>query len=330
MTTIVSNTVKMVYTKFGIYQLRRQNMEKPIAAVLSGLLLVSIIVPAIGLVTSFSPVVSAQDISGNATIQSAAPLVENATAPAQVSPNSSVNFTVDIQDNNTIANLENVELWLFSNSVLEGDPDNARNHYTFYWQENDNTWHEIGPDLGGTHINAGSSVAPDNSQVNSSITFNIKLDKIAEPSAWTAKFYAYDNSSSGSNSTAFNVNQYIELSSLSSNATWTNLSVPSENNAADTNPHQATIISNDNYRLDLKLSGDWTSGLNIIGTDNTKFNSVNDTATSTVFSTTYQTLFNNQSWTSTRTHDIYFWLTVPVGIRPGTYTTTFNVQVTFQ
>jgi hypothetical protein len=320
-------TVTVVYTQFGIYQSRRQNMEKQIAAVLSGLLLACTILPALALVARFSPVVSAEDISGNATIQSTAPVVENANAPAQVSPNSAVNFAADIQDNNTLANLENVELWLFSNSVLEGGPDNTRNHYTFYWQENDNTWHEIGPDGGGFHINAGSSLAPDNSQVNSSITFNIKLDKVAEPSAWTAKFYAYDNSSRGSDNTAFNVNTYLEIFSLSSNANWTNLSVPSENNAADNNPRQAVIISNDNYDLNLKLSGDWTSGSNVIGADNTKFNSENDITTSMVFSTSYQTLYGNQSWTPGRTHDMYFWLTVPTGTLPGTYTTTFNVQV---
>jgi len=302
-------------------------MEKQIAAVLSALLLACTVLPALGLMARFSPVVSAENISGNATIQSAVPVVENANAPAQVSPNSATNFTADLQDNNTLANLENVELWLFSNSVSEGSTDNTRNHYTFYWQENDNSWHEIGPDAGGSHIIAGSSVAPDNSQVNGSITFNIKLAKEAEPTAWTAKFYAYDNNASGSDITAFNVNQYIEISSLSSNATWTNLSVPSENNAADTNPHQAVIISNDNYSLNLKLSGNWTNGPNVIGADNTKFNSENDVATSTVFSTIYQTLFDNQSWTSGRTHDIYFWLTVPTGTLPGTYTTTFNVQV---
>lgn len=302
-------------------------MEKPIAAVLS-VLLVCIIIPTLGLLARFQPVVSADDISGNATIQSATPVVENENAPAQVSPNSAVNFTVDLQDNNTLANLENVELWLFSNSVLEGDPDNTRNHYTFYWQENDNTWHEIGPDPSGSHINAGSCVAPDNSQVNGSITFSIKLDKVAEPSAWTAKFYAYDNSTSGSAITNFTVNQYIEISSLSTNATWTNLSVPSENNVADTNPHQAVIISNDNYSLNIKLSGDWTSGSNVIGADNTKFNSIDDVTTSNIFLTSYQILFGNQSWTPGRTHDLYFWLTVPTGILPGTYTTTFNVQVT--
>jgi hypothetical protein len=302
-------------------------MEKPIAAVLSVLLLACTILPALSLMGGFSPVVSADNISGNATIQSAAPLVENANAPAQVAPNSAVNFTADIQDNNTIANLENVELWLFSNSVSEGSPDNTRDHYTFYWQENDNTWHEIGPDAGGAHINAGSSVAPDNSQVSGRITFNIKLAKVAEPTTWTAKFYAFDNSTSGSNSTAFTVNRYIEISSLSLSATWTNLSVPSENSAADTNPHQAVIISNDNYNLNLKLSGNWTSGPNVIGADNTKFNSINDVATSTIFSTNYQTLNGTQSWTPGRTHDMYFWLTVPTGIRPGTYTTTFNVQV---
>jgi hypothetical protein len=304
-------------------------MEKPIAAVLSGLLLLACtVLPALGLMARFSPVVTADNISGNATIQSVAPTVENANAPAQVSPNSATNFTADIQDNNTIANLENVELWLFSNSVSEGSPDNIRDHYTFYWQENDNTWHEIGPDENGAHINAVNSVAPDNSQVNGSITFNVTLAKVAEPVAWTAIFYAYDNTSIGSDNTSFTVNQYIEISSLSSNASWTNLSVPSENAAADTNPHQAVIISNDNYSLNLKLSGDWTSGTNVIGADNTKFSSENDVTTSMVFSTTYQTLFDNQSWTSGRTHDIYFWLTVPTGTLPGTYTTTFNVQVT--
>ena len=302
-------------------------MEKPIAAVLSGLLLACTILPALGLMARFSPVVSADDISGNATIQSTAPVVENVIVPALVYPNSATNFTADIQDNNTLANLENVELWLFSNSVSEGDPDNTRNHYTFYWQENDNSWHEIGPDAGGAHINAGSCVAPDNSQVSGSITFNITLAKVAEPTTWTAKFYAYDNSSSGSDNDNFTMNQYIQISSLSSNATWTNLSVPSENDAADTNPHQAAIISNYTYNLDLKLSEDWTNVPNVIGADNTKFNSIDDVATSTVFSKNYQTLYGSQSWTSGRTHDMYFWLTVPTGTLPGTYTTTFNVQV---
>ena len=305
-------------------------MKKPIATVLSGLLLAWIILPALGLVASFSPVVSADDISGDATILSTTPVVENADAPAQVSPNFAANFTADLQDNNTLANLENVELWLFSNSVLEGDPDNTRNHYTFYWQENDNTWYEIGPDAGGSHINAGSCVAPDNSQVSGSITFNITLAKVAEPTTWTAKFYAYDNSASGSDNDTFTVNQYIEISSLSSNATWTNLSVPSENNAVDNSPRQAVIISNDNYDFNIKLSGNWTSGSNVIGADNTKFNSTDNVETSTVFSTSYQTFYGNQSWTSGRTHDMYFWLTVPTGTLPGTYTTTFNVLASIQ
>lgn len=303
-------------------------MEKPVAAVLSGLILVFTILSVLGLVARLSPLVSAQDISGNATIESTAPVVENVNVPSQVAPFSSTNFSADIQDNNTIANLENVELWLFPNSVSEGNADNTRNHYTFYWQENDNSWHEIGPDAGGSHIAAGNSVAPDNSQVSGRITFNLKLDKVAEVGSWTAKFYAYDNSTSGSTSQTFTVNQYFEISILSTNATWTNLSVPSENNAAVTNPHQAFIITNDNYSLELKLSGNWTNGTNVIGADNTKFNSINDVATSMVFSTSYQTLFDNQSWSPGRTHDMYFWLTVPTGILPGTYATTFNVQVT--
>jgi hypothetical protein len=306
-------------------------MKNPIATVLSGLLLAWTVLPALGLLASFSPVVSAasaeDNISGSATIQSAAPVVENAVAPATVPPNSAVNFTANLQDNNTLADLENVELWLWSNSVSEGGTDSTRNHYTFYWRENDNTWHEIGPDAGDSHINTGSCVAPDNSQVSDSITFNITLAKVAEPTTWTAKFYVYDSSASDSDNDTFTVNQYIEISSLSSNATWTNLSVPSENNPADNNPPQAVIISNDSYDLNLKLSGAWTSGSNTIGVGNTKFNSVDNVAASTVFSTSYQTIYDNQSWTSSRTHDMYFWLTVPTGTLPGTYTTTFNVQV---
>lgn len=302
-------------------------MEKPIATVLSGLLLVWTLLPALGLVASFSPVVSADDVSGSATILSSAPVVENADAPATVTPYSAANFTADLGDNNTLADLENVELWLWSNSVSEGGSDNERNHYTFYWRENDNTWHEIGPDAGGSDINTGSCVAPDNSQVSDNITFNITLAKVAEPTTWTAKFYVYDSSASDSDNDTFTVNQYIEISSLSPNVTWTGLSVPSENNAADNNPHQAAIISNDNYDLNLKLSGAWTSGSNTIGVDNTNFYSADNVAASTVFSTDYQNLYDNQSWTSSRTHDMYFWLTVPTGTPSGTYTTTFNVQV---
>lgn len=307
-------------------------MKKLIVTVLSGLLLTWTVLPALALVANFSPVVSAasaeDNISGSAGILSTGPVVENADAPATVPPNVAVNFTADLRDNNTLADLENVELWLWSNSATEGGSDDNRNHYTFYWRENDNTWHEIGPDAGGSHIITGSCVAPDNSQISDNITFNITLAKVAEPTTWTAKFYVYDSSASDSDNDTFTVNQYIEISSLSSNATWTNLSVPSENNPADTNPHQAVIISNDNYDLNLKLSGAWTSGSNTIGVDNTKFHSADNVVASAVFSASYQTLYDNQSWTSTRTHDMYFWLTVPTGTAPGTYTTKFNVQVT--
>lgn len=285
--------------------------------------------------SSSAPMVGAAEednIPGDITVGNPGPVVENCAAPASVDPDVAFDITADVADGSGLAELDNIELRLWSGSVSEGSADAARNHYTFYWQENTDSWYEIGPDAGGAHINEGSCVAPDNTLTNDSITFNIVLAKVAEPTTWTAKVTAYDENtptpSSDSDTDTFTVTQYIEIASLAGAATWSGVAPGSTDNPASTNPHSITVISNDTYSIQLKLHGDWTSGANTIGFDNTKFDNDSNVAGATVFSLSYQNIYPGLTWTASQASSMWFWVTIPAGTPPGSYTQNIGVNVT--
>jgi len=292
-------------------------VRKECAAALAAIMILAALPAAMG----------ADTMSGEATIGNATPEATNAKASAQTDVNVEYLENVDVQDNNKLSDLENVRLVMWGPSASEGDSDSERGHYTFLYDVDSDSWSEIGPDSAtDSHINSANCVKPAMTGTSGTFGFAITLAKVAENGTWNLKFYAADNAggtSSASDTTT--VQKFIEMANLTGSVAWSDLSPGDENVAADGMPAAVDVTSNADYNVQLKLDGNWTSGSNVIGADNTKFNSTNDVTTSTVFSTTYQTLSSDQ-WTSSRTESMYFWLSVPNGTPAGTYANTFCVS----
>jgi len=290
------------------------------------------VLAAILVLAALPVTMAAEDsMSGNATVGNAAPSVVQVWAPTTADVWTYCTFEVRVQDNNTLANVENVELVLYSASVAQDAADSERNHYTFRYSALTDTWSEVGPDAGGSHLNAaGCSKPGDNTVTTDNYKFSVRLAKIAEPGTWRVYFRVVDNdgASSSDNSSTFTVNQYIEQTLGQASVAWSSLTPGQENVPADAMPATTTVTSNDTYSVQLKLGGAWTSGSNTFGADNTKFNSANDVTTSTAFSTSYQNIYTGQSYGASVVHNMYFWLSVPNGTPAGTYTNTFYVNAT--
>ncbi len=269
-------------------------------------------------------------MGGSATVGNVAPSVVQVWAPSAANVWIYYTFEVRVQDNNTLANVENIELVLYGPSATQDGADNARNHYTFRYNAPTDTWSEVGPGTGEHLDTTGCSKPADLAVTTDNYKFSVRLAKIAEPGTWRVYFRVVDNegTSSSDNNTTFTVNQYIEQTLGQSSVSWSSLAPGQENVLADGMPATTTVTSNDTYSIQLKLAGDWTSGSNTFGADNTKFNSVNDVASATAFSTSYQNVYVNQPYGEDVVHNMYFWLSVPNGTPAGTYTNTFYVNAT--
>ena len=268
---------------------------------------------------------------GSATVGNVTPSVVQVWAPTTADVWTYYTFEVRVQDNNTLANVENVELVLYSTSVAQDAADSERSHYTFRYNAPTDTWSEVGPDPAGSHLDVAGCLKPaDNTVTTDNYRFSVRLAKIAEPTTWRVYFRVIDNEgvSDYDNATTFTVNTYIEQTLGQASVAWSSLAPGQENVQCDTFPATTTITSNASYSVQLRLAGAWTSGANTFGADNTKFNSINDVTTSTAFSTTYQNIYTGQPYGASVVHDMYFWLSVPNGTPAGTYTNTFYVNAT--
>lgn len=274
-------------------------------------------------------VAAQQSISGSVTVSNVAPTVSAITpSTTTVTPGQYFTITVTVSDDNSLNDINKVQIVVYSSSVLQGDADNARNHYTFTWDKT-NGW--AGSPAGYIDT-TGSSIPADLSATSGDWIFRIKLDETAEATTWTIYAYVEDASAESASSTstsAFSVNVYISFSlddtALSFSGTPGSLDVQ-----AAENPTVVTITSNVNVNINVYGSGDWTGqtyGQTIplanleAAQDGTKTGAI-------TLSTAAQALYTAVPYGKGVTKNIYWFLDIPTGLRADTYTVTLYVDVT--
>lgn len=275
-----------------------------------------------------SPLALAVDkATGGAEAGNVAPEVTSVTTPSQVDPQGVVNFPCTVQDNNTLADIDNVVLKVYHTSVSEGSPDNIVNHYTFWFYPVDNTWHETGPDPAGSHINTETCIEPGVLTVQyDNYSFAIILSGAATAGGWTAKWIATDdNGASGDNTGTFTVNEYIALAISPTTQTFSG--DPGDTGlTASENEITCTVTANVNFNIKTGLAADWigTTHSETIGAANTHAD--NGVGSINLSSAENQIVWENVPFGEDVTRDIIYTLDLPSPLRDDVYTTTFHVQ----
>ena len=233
---------------------------------------------------------------------------------------------VEVRDNDNLSNVNEVWLVLYSGSVALGDPDNTRNHYTFKWVRGVG-FSEVGPGAANEHLNVAVSTVGNDSLTRDNYTFRVKLGKVAEPTTWNVWARVIDAAGTQDNRTftgSFTVNPYIELSLDDASLSFSG--APGETVGAGANPTIATVTSNYDFNLEVRVAGDWTYGAYSFGAENTKADADGVAPYDLDLTSTGQALYTNVGWGSGVTRDVYWFLTIP-SVPPGTYSNTLYVRV---
>lgn len=134
--------------------------------------------------------------SGTAGSINVSPNIENLivrtisnVAVTEVERQTYYKYCVTVRDNNSLADIENVELRLYYPVTNVNGEDTAENHYTFYYDSTG--WNEPS-DESNTHIDVSSCQAPDNDLAEGSYIFVCKLAGDAVLGSWTARTYVLD------------------------------------------------------------------------------------------------------------------------------------------
>ncbi len=162
-----------------------------------------------------------------------------------VDPGMQFSVNVTARDNNTVADIDEIDLVLYSPFSTEwGNPDPA-NHYAFRWRAGNGFTNP-----GGTgEIFGGISSEPSSlASGMGSWIFSVKMDKSAIHSdQWTLSARISDDEDEGSGTGEFTVNKYSSLYIDTSEISFSG--VPGSTSPADQNP--ISIRYSSNYELDL-------------------------------------------------------------------------------
>ena len=291
------------------------------------------------LVSTFSIVPVFADISGTATIINVAPEVTTVAIKTMedvddntLNPQTQYKFTVTVRDNNTLTDIENVVLKLYTNVAGENAADAVENHYTFLFRASDNVWTEIGPSQFNDHLVTGSCVKPSKLSVASDkYIFVVKLSWVAKPTTsggWTAKCIATDdNGSSGDNTKTFDVNEYLTL--MIDDEKLTLSARPGENDVQPTeNPTIVTVTANYNFNIQCKLSGDLIGSTfgGRIPMSNIEAAQDNIHTGEIELSDNYSNLWSNVDYGEYIEKDIYWSADIPYPLMGDKYTAIFYVR----
>jgi len=263
----------------------------------------------------------------------APPTVKGVTPTTPIDPNAFENFKVEVRDNDTLNDLENVKLVLYDNRFGPDTADNERSHYTFLW-ENGTGFSEVGPGT-GIHIDTGASSAGTLTENQDNFVFNVMLDNVANPNqSWNMYAEVYDNaenSDSLTSANAFSINVRISYSWQAGGRDSTvNFSgAPGDSDIAEENgPTISTITSNVNFDVASKLGDNWTSDTTSdeIPAENTSFAQTSG-GTQTAMSTSYQDVYTDVGYGESLSENVYYYLDVPSDLTPASYSTTFYLEV---
>jgi len=285
--------------------------------------------------------------SGSATVVNVAPSIfspqltdtsSNNKAGSQLDVNVEYWVSFTVSDPNSLADLDTIVIKIWGPSSTEGGADNAANHYTFRYVQSTDTWEEVGPDSGGSHLISADCQDPaDQTQGSGTFRLAFKLAKIAEratTASWTIKIIVTDDSSASDSdsSLTFGVNFYSELIVNDASHGWSGLT-PGASNVALTSPADGdidiTVTSNAAFNVQVKGSGDLSDGQgHTIPLSNIKVHK--DTLGSAVsLTTSYQNVGGLTSLPAgeNQAYSFMLWITVPNPCPAGTYTYTLYIQV---
>lgn len=279
------------------------------------------------IVIGMTPLVTAtSDGDGEATAGNIAPEVTS----AEPSPDNIVdltlaseNFNCTVRDNNTLADIDNVQLILYTTDATVDGENHIENHYVFWFDPTDNSFYSV---LGAAYIDNESSSYPSDLTENSdNYNFVVKLSGGAKAGTdWHAKWTAVDdNENIGSMSDTFEVLEYISLSILP--ATQTFSGDPGDmGQTATEGAITCTVTANTNFDIATKLFADWegTTYGGTIGADNTHASG----GSSIDLSTVYADVWTNVTFGEDVTNDITYTLDLPVPLRDDVYTATININ----
>ena len=249
-----------------------------------------------------------------------------------------VNCTVT--DDNTLNDLENVTYIIWDETYAdEGSADSNVNHYTFRYENDTDTWEEVGPDAAGdSHLVSGNCSDPaDHAVISGTFKLAFKLHKTANytalTTAWKIKTIAYDSDTSDSNQQLFfGVNFFVELTVDDSSHAWSSLNPGDADILIDTPADgkiDVTVTANAQFDLQVKGSGDLakTGGGTPIGLGNVTIHE--DTLGSSVSLTeSYADIggLTGLSSGESQAHSLKLWIDVPSGTEHGTYTYALDIQ----
>lgn len=302
---------------------------------------------AITLLFTLSPaptIMAAEDnASGTATVSNEGPSVTTVAitdmdggAVGTLNPGTYYKVKVTVSDANSLQDISNIVVKMYLEAKGETASDAERDHYTFKYTAGTPTWEETGPDpTTDSHINPAGCVEPSPlTAASGTYVFQVKLAYIAEPTTgenWTAKAIATDSdSASGSNTETFGVNDYISLSIDDSTLTFSGAPGATDVAPGET-PTVATVTSNNNFDIKVKLGGDWigvTYTDESIPAGNTEVaQDAGKTTGVQTLSTSYKILWPNVGYGKDLTKDCYWFLDIPSPCRNQAYNVTAFIQV---
>lgn len=287
-----------------------------------------------------APAVIGGEASGSADVGNAAPeiismTVENNAADDINTPESYFLFKVTVRDNNSLADIDNVIVMVYENSLADTDADNKENHYTFWFDPSDNSWHSSPATnaQGDNFIDIDSSSYPDDLTDNAdNYVFRILINGTA---AWDNDWNAYakvdDGTATDTSESAneFGVGVYIAYTLDVSTLEWSALSVPSTNNACDNNtdnPMVTGIETNVSFDVRNKMDN-WSYSTYTIGADNTSFYKTDTVESEITMDTDYKDVHTAVGEGEALTENIYYWLDIPTATPKGLYQSTFYIEV---
>lgn len=285
--------------------------------------------------------------SGTAVVGNADPVINNVylTDVSDVSKNgaqidvwTTYLVTATITDNNKLSHLHNITIKIWEDVAAdEGSADADANHYTFTYTEGTDTWAEVGPDAGGSHLVSGSCADPaDHNDVSGNFTLGFKLAKTGartDTATWDIAIYVYDESDATDNdkTLTFGVNFYAELTVTDSTHGWTSVAAGSTDNLMD-DPDgdlDISVTCNDTFDVQVKAAAaNLVSGGNTIAVGNITVHE--DTLGSSIpLTTNYADVvgLTGESAGADQAKSFKLWIDIPAGQTPGSYTYTLNIQI---
>jgi|GEM_PF-5584431 len=238
-------------------------------------------------------------------------------------PYSWTTVTVKVYDWNM--NVTDITLMAYEASLDNTASDDTRNHYTWVASKSEGTWTFSCP-LGSAYIDTdGCSVQEDSDEKTYTATFKVRVAKTAAPGDWDLYASAVDSTDMYDyleNANAVTVQVYLEMQ-LSTN-TLTFIGQQGQQVYANQSPMTVTVTTNQNFDIQVKAAGDWSSDGNSMPASATKAKGEGDWVS---LSTSYQNVWTNVSYGEDIQKNIEWKLDIPIETVPGTYTNTFYVRI---